>query len=70
MSDSYLTLAVRGVESEDDARTLTDELQKLEGVQMVDVDVEGGQAEVRYGEELLSEEDIKSAARDAGYEVE
>ena len=70
MSDSYLNFTIRGVESEDEVRTITDELQKLEGVQMVDIDAESGRTEVRYGEELLSEEEIKSAARDAGYEVE
>lgn len=70
MSDSYAEFTVRGVSSEDDVQTITDELQELEGVQMVEVDVESGHAEVRYGESLLSEVDIESAVRDAGYEVE
>ena len=70
MSDSHLNFTVRGAESEDDVRTITDELQKHQGVQMVDIDAESGRAEIRYGEELLSAEEIKSTVRDAGYEVE
>lgn len=70
MADSRLTVTVQGVESDDDVRTLTDELEAMEGVQMADVNAASGHTEVRYGEELLSAEAIKTTIRDAGYEVE
>jgi copper chaperone CopZ len=70
MPDSYAEFTVRGVSSEEDVQTITDELQELEGVQMVEIDVESGRAEARYGESLLSEVDIESAVAEAGYEVE
>ena len=70
MSDSRLKFTVSGVDSAKDVDDITDELQTLEGVQLVEVDADTGQTEVRYGEELLSEEKIKSTVRDAGYEVE
>lgn len=70
MADSEVTFLVRGVESGDDARAVEDELRELRGVQMAEVDPESGRAEVRYGEELLSEERIETAIRDAGYEVD
>lgn len=70
MSDSYAEFTIQGVASEDEVRTITDELQGLQGVQMVEIDAGSGHAEIRYGEELLSEEEIESTVRDAGYEVE
>ena len=70
MADSRTEFAVRGVESETDEREIDDALGALEGVQMVKIDPEGDRVEVRYGEELISEEEIRSAVRDLGYEVE
>ena len=69
MADSYTNFTVRGIDSEDEVREIDDELRNLEGVQMADVDHESGRVEVRYGEELISEEEIKSTVRDVGYEV-
>lgn len=69
MADSYTNFTVRGIDSEDEVREIDDELRKLEGVQMADIDHESGRVEVRYGEELISEEEIKSTVRDVGYEV-
>ena len=70
MSDSFVSFDVGGIESEDDAQRLKDELQELDGVQMTTVEADGDRVEVRYGEELLSEERIKSKVRDAGFTVE
>ena len=70
MADSDAEFTVRGVESADDEREIDDALGRVEGVQMVTIDSESGRVEVRYGEELVSEERIRSAVRDAGYEVE
>lgn len=70
MANSRTNFTVDGIESEDEARKINDELLELEGVQMANIDRESGRIEVRYGEELLSEERIKSTVRDAGYEVE
>ncbi|WP_101294427.1 heavy-metal-associated domain-containing protein [Halegenticoccus soli] len=70
MADSRTNFTVEGVASEDDARTIERELRERRGVQSATVDPESGDVEVRYGEELLSAEAIKSTVRDAGYEVE
>lgn len=70
MANTRTNFTVDGIESEDEARKINDELLELEGVQMANIDRESGRIEVRYGEELLSEERIKSTVRDAGYEVE
>ena len=70
MADSQVDFTVSGIESADDGRAIKEELRNIRGVQMVEVDRESGRVEVRYGEELLSEERIKSAVRDIGYEVD
>lgn len=70
MADSFVEFTVRGLETEDEADEITDELRSLDGVQMVEIETESGRAEVRYGEELLSEEDVKGTVRELGYDVE
>ena len=70
MADSRTGFTVSEVESEDEAEKIEDELRELQGVQMAVVDYESGDTEVRYGEELLSEEEIKSAVQDMGYRAE
>lgn len=70
MSDSTTNFAIPGIESEDELENVRGTLHELDGVQMVNVDPESGETEVRYGEELLSEERIRSTVRDAGYEVD
>lgn len=70
MSDSRARFAVPDAESEDDADAIEGALSELRGVQAASVDPGSGDVEVRYGEELLSEEEIRSTVREAGYEVE
>ena len=68
MANSRTTFAVAGVESGDDGDEIESALGEREGVQLVDV--ESGEVTVRYGEELISEEEIKSVVRELGYDVE
>lgn len=70
MGDSYANFTIRGIESGAEVGPIEDALQDLDGVQMVTIDPESGETEVRYGEELLSAERIRSTVRDAGYEVD
>lgn len=68
MADTEISFTVSGPDA--DEREVTDALDDLRGVQMVDVDEGSGEVTVRYGEELHSEEEIRSAVAEAGYEVE
>lgn len=70
MADSYVTFTVHGIESEDEVESFKDELQEVKGIQIVDINSESDEVEVGYGEELLSEEQIKSQVREMGYEAE
>ncbi|WP_232701603.1 heavy-metal-associated domain-containing protein [Halobacterium wangiae] len=69
MANSRTTFVVRDMEP-GDGEEITEALQEREGVQLVDTDREGGEVSVRFGEELISEVEIKSIVREAGYEVE
>lgn len=70
MAESRATFTVRGVESDDDAAQIEESVRELNGVQAAELDRESSEASVRYGEELLSEEAIKDAVRERGYEVD
>lgn len=70
MADSRETFTIQGAESEDELESVADAVRDLDGIQGVDTDSDSGEVSVRYGEELVSGERIKDAARDLGYEVE
>jgi copper chaperone CopZ len=70
MGDNRASFTVPGVASEDEAGLIREELEELNGVREATVDVDTGEATVRYGDELLSEEEIKRSIRNVGYEVE
>ena len=70
MANSYSEFTVHGIDTEAGAREIEEELGKLEGFQIAEIDAETGHVEVGYTDELLWEEKIKSAIRDLGYEVE
>lgn len=70
MANSRATFTVTGVESADDGAEIEDALQEEEGVQLVDLDPETGETEVRHGEALISDEEIRSTVEDLGYGVE
>ena len=70
MADSRATFTVAGVESADDAEEIEDALKEREGVQMVEIDTETGETEVRHGEELISAAEIESTVRELGYDVD
>lgn len=69
MANSRTSFTVRGV-SPGDAEEIEDALRDREGVQLVDLDPESGETEVRHGEALISDEEIRSTVEDLGYEVE
>lgn len=70
MAENRAEFAVRGVESEDDVRTIEEGLADLDGVMEAEVDSETGEASVRFDYDVLSEERVRRAVRDLGYEVE
>jgi|AntDeeMinimDraft_5_1070356.scaffolds.fasta_scaffold22143_1 copper chaperone CopZ len=70
MANSRVRFTVAGVDSPDDAEEIEDALRDKEGVQLVDLNQETGESEVRHGEALISDEEILSTVEDLGYEVE
>jgi copper chaperone CopZ len=69
MANSRANFTVSGVESENEAEMIEGELQEYQGIQMANIDHESGQIKVRYGEELISEKEIKSTVQDEGYSI-
>jgi copper chaperone CopZ len=69
MAQNEATFTVRGIESEEDARDIEDELGELEGVMGARIE-RSGEAEVKYDYDILSEERVKITVREMGYEVE
>jgi copper chaperone CopZ len=70
MANSRAEFVVADAESRADREEIEDALEDREGVQLVDLDLDNGQAEVRHGEELISGEEIRSTVEALGYEVE
>jgi copper chaperone CopZ len=70
VANSRASFTVRGVESSADADEIEADLRDREGVQLVDIDPETGETEVRHGEELISGAEIRGAVADLGYEVD
>lgn len=70
MANSRVSFTVTDAGSSDDAGDIEDTLRDKEGVQLVDIDPETGETEVRHGEELISGEEIRSTVAELGYEVE
>ena len=70
MAENYATFTVRGIESESDVRAIEDELGEVEGVMGTEIERESGDARIRYDVDLVSEERVKDAVRDAGFTVE
>jgi copper chaperone CopZ len=70
MANSRVRFTVAGVDSPDDAEEIEDALRDKEGVQLVDLNQETGESEVRHGEALISDVEILSTVEDLGYEVE
>ena len=69
MANSRATFTVTGVESGEHAEEIEDALRDREGVQLVDLDPETGETEVRHGESLISDEEIRSTVEALGYGV-
>lgn len=69
MAQNEATFTVRGIESEEDARSIEDKLGELEGVMGARIE-RSGEAEVKYDYDILSEERVEITVREMGYEVE
>jgi len=70
VANSRATFRVGGLESADDGEAIEAELREREGVQLVDLDPETGETEVRHGEELISAAEIRQTVEELGYEVD
>lgn len=62
-------LKIEGMSCDHCKKAVTEALQRLAGVQRVDVDLEGGKATVSYDPSLASEKAMHEAVEEAGYEV-
>ena len=69
MAENRADFTVRGVESEDDVRTIREGLAELDGVMEAEVDPGTGEASVRFDYDVLSEERVRQAVHDLGYET-
>jgi copper chaperone len=63
------TLRVEGMTCNHCKSAVTNALKELNGVQEVDVNLEKGSASVKYEEGKVTEEDMKNAVEDQGYDV-
>lgn len=70
MAENRAEFTVRGLASEDDVREVRAELEAVDGVMAIEIDPETGEAKVDYDYDLIAEERIERALRDAGYELE
>jgi len=60
---------VKGMSCEHCRRAVEKALASLESVDRVEVDLQPGRVRVEYEEGRLSQEDLKRAVREAGYEA-
>ncbi|MGP4081455.1 copper chaperone CopZ [Pseudalkalibacillus sp. R45] len=63
------TLDVKGMTCNHCKQAVTNALQELEGVTRVEVDLDKGKAHVDYAEGKVTEEQMKEAIEDQGYDV-
>lgn len=70
MAENRAEFTVRGLASEDDVREVRAELEAVDGVMAIEIDPETGEAKVDYDYDLIAEEQIERALRDAGHEIE
>jgi copper chaperone len=64
------TLQVKGMTCGHCKQAVTTALQELDGVQTVEVNLDQGTAKVSYAEGKVSEEQMRDAVEDQGYDVE
>lgn len=69
MAQSTVTFTVRGLDAESDADDIEAELESLEGVMGTEFD-EGGEATVRYDEDLVAGESVVLTVEEMGHDVE
>lgn len=62
-------LKIEGMSCEHCKKAVTDALKALDGVEHVDVDLQAGKATVTFDPERASEQEMREAIAEAGYEV-
>lgn len=62
-------LKIEGMTCDHCKRAVTEALAELDGVESVDVDLEDGKATVSFHPDRVSEEKMKEAVEEAGYEI-
>mgnify|MGYP001212012838 CR=1 FL=1 len=62
-------LKIEGMSCEHCKKAVTDALKEIDGVEQVDVDLQAGKATVSFDPERATEQQMKEAIAEAGYEV-
>jgi copper chaperone CopZ len=70
MAENKAQFTIPDIDSEADVDTLRSELDDETAILGVNVDPNGGEAEIRYDVDLVSEEQVEEMVRDAGYEAQ
>lgn len=70
MAENRVDFVVRDLASEADAREIREGLDDVDGVMSTEIDAETGEVRVHYDYDILSEEAVRRAVRERGYEVE
>lgn len=67
MAESKVEFTIRGLDSDRDRRDVADTLADLNGV--METNLEGERASVRYDEDVLGGEQVEKRVREMGYET-
>jgi hypothetical protein len=70
MAENRASFRIPDIESDADVAALRDELDDESGILGVDVDPNGGEAEIRYDVDIISEGRVEELVRAASSEVE
>lgn len=62
-------LKIEGMSCEHCKKAVIDALKEIDGVEQVDVDLQAGKATVSFDPERATEQQMKEAIAEAGYEV-
>lgn len=62
-------LKIEGMSCDHCKKAVTDALKEIDGVDRVDVDLQAGKAIISFDPERATEQEMKEAIEEAGYEV-
>lgn len=65
-----VTYKVPGMSCDHCKRAITMSLQELDGINKIDIDIKEKKVNVEYSEDAISENKLKEAIEDAGYDIE